>query len=82
MKNEKPLLEKLANLEHKQWMKWSKSLIKRLKSESPRIMQRRLIESLEKRWKPNWKSYCKLPEDIKEHDRKWARKVLKILKQR
>lgn len=61
------LLEKLAELEHVQWMAWSQNLAK----------EETLSKSRMKRWSQLWKPYAELLEDEKEHDRNWARKVLK-----
>jgi len=60
------LLEELAEIEHDQWIKWSKSI-----SESENISPERI-----ERWKKFWCPYDELDEEIKEHDRVWARKVL------
>lgn len=63
----KDLLERLAELEHEQWMEWSKTVAPEVSS------QRR------ERWQKYWKPYSELPEEVKEQDRVWARKVLKVL---
>ena len=70
-KQKTELIEKLANLEHKQWIKWSKALVQ---------MKQVPIER-ELRWKKLWIPYSALSEELKEQDRVWARKVLKILKE-
>jgi len=59
-----PLLERIARLEHEQWMAWSKDVASEVNPE------RRA------RWQKYWVPYEDLPEDIKELDRVWARKVL------
>jgi hypothetical protein len=65
------LLEKLAALEHRQWVLWSKELV--LSGET--ISQKRLS-----RWKRLWITpYSDLPEDMKEQDRVWARIALEII---
>ncbi len=61
------LLEKLAEIEHEQWVEWSKSI-------APEVDEDRRV-----RWKNLWVPYSELSEDMKEEDRKYARKVLKIL---
>lgn len=67
---ENKLKEDLANLEHEQWMKWAKNI---LKSED-------ISEDRAKRWKEEcFKPYSKLTEEMKDFDREWADKVLKIL---
>lgn len=64
------LLEKLAELEHDQWVEWSKALVQ---------TEKRLSFSRIERWKKLWKPYAELTEAEKESDRKYAAKVLKIL---
>jgi len=68
-KIEEKLLEELSELEHKQWMKWAKTILK----------EEDISEERGKRWKKDFKDYKDLPEDVKEFDREWARKVIKIL---
>jgi len=63
------LLEGLAELEHKQWMYWSKDLVK----------QKLVPNETIKRWNKMWIPYKDLPEDIKEEDRKFAYKALKLV---
>lgn len=72
MINKKELLEKLAELEHKQWITWSHTLAI---AEQKNISKRRL-----KKWSKLWKPYSKLSEKQKEQDRIWAREVIKLLK--
>ena len=67
MKDE--LIEKLAELEHIQWEYWSQNI-----AETEKISPERL-----ERWKQCWKSYNQLDEKTKEQDRKWAKKVIKII---
>jgi hypothetical protein len=69
---ERELLEELAALEHRQWIHWTQGLKQR----------EDLPEHLTARWAKNWKPYDELDEETKEHDRKWARKVLDILDDR
>ncbi|MEO0604980.1 MAG: hypothetical protein AAF211_26350 [Myxococcota bacterium] len=59
-----PLLERVARVEHEQWMAWSKSVADEVSPE------RRA------RWQKLWVPYEDLPEDMKELDRRWARRVL------
>ena len=63
------LLEKLAELEHEQWVKWSTTI-----AEKEEISKERL-----ERWKKFWIPYSELDEETKEYDRKWARKIIEIL---
>jgi len=65
---EKELLEKLAELEHEQWQTWRKTIEWRFRRCVPQNEYTNI-------------SYNKLPEKIKEQDRKWARLILKILNQ-
>lgn len=67
----KPLsLEKLAELEHEQWVEWSKNIAK-----TEHISKKRL-----QRWDKLWVDYWGLTEKEKEQDRKYARKVLSHIK--
>ena len=68
-KKKDKLLEEISELEHKQWMEWAKTILK----------EEDISEEREKRWKKDFKDYKDLPEDVKEFDREWARKVIKIL---
>ena len=63
----KQILEKLAALEHKQWVHWSRAVAHEVSPE------RRA------RWEKYWVPYEELPEDVKEADREWARKVLQLI---
>lgn len=62
-------IELLAEQEHLQWLEWSKAL-----AETENLSPERLA-----RWKKMWKPYAKLTEAEKEQDRKYARKILKII---
>ncbi|AYK07748.1 hypothetical protein [Brevibacillus laterosporus] len=63
----KEIIEKLADLEHEQWVKWSKSV-------APEVsLERR------ERWQAYWIPYSDLSEEVKEQDRIWARKVLEVI---
>ena len=64
------IIEKLAELEHDQWMSWAKSIM-----QSENISQSRCD-----RWNSLMIPYADLSEEMKEHDRVWARKVLCLLK--
>lgn len=63
------LVERLADLEHEQWMYWSKSI-----AEKQNISEEKLQS-----WRKLWIPYGDLSEEDKEHDRKWARKALGIV---
>jgi len=69
--SDEEVLEHLAELEHEQWMAWAKSLYA---SEPLLSTERR------ERWHDCFIPYAELSEEMKEHDRVWARKVLAILK--
>jgi len=61
-------LEKLADLEHKQWVHWTKYMLENLTKENIARWKRQINTS-----------YFKLSEKEKESDRVWARKVIKII---
>ena len=64
------LLEKLAELEHLQWCEWSKSIAKTAWVPKVKLKQ----------WEEYWRvPYKDLPEEVKELDRAWARKVLEVI---
>ena len=68
MKENKKLLDLLANLEHEQWSHWTDYFYKNDTSKN------------RDRWNKQMKtSYYNLSEKEKEEDRKWARKVLMII---
>lgn len=66
---ESQLIEKLAALEHEQWTAWSRDLASKEKLSETRIA----------RWAGLWVPYEQLSEEMKEHDRKWARMALDIV---
>ena len=61
------LLERLAELEHEQWVAWSRAVAAEVSTERRR------------RWQECWVPYAELPEEVKELDRAWARRVLATL---
>ena len=65
------LVEKLADLEHEQWMKWSDDISKKEK----------LTEERYWRWRRLWVPYEELTEEQKDQDRVWARKVLQLFEE-
>lgn len=82
--------EKLADLEHRQWCDWSKSVYESMKKlidlidiekldESDRDFVESQIRRIE-RWRSYWVDYDALDEDVKEQDRIYARKVIGELK--
>lgn len=65
------ILEKLAELEHEQWSHMAKTFLRVGNKPENRERWARQIRS----------PYSKLSEEEKEHDRKWARKVIAVLKE-
>lgn len=65
---EEELIERLAELEHKQWAHWTMYMLNNLTQENLKRWERQ-IET----------SYKDLSEKEKESDRVWARKVLEVL---
>lgn len=63
------LLEDLAAIEHDQWCGWSRSL-----ANSEQISDERLD-----RWRDYWVPYDELDDDVQDHDRVWARKVIETV---
>lgn len=63
------MVKELAELEHEQWVSWSKSIAKTENLSALRV----------ERWRKLWKPYSQLSEEEKEQDRKWARKVQPLL---
>ena len=61
------VLERLAEVEHEQWMAWSQSVAEDVSAER------------RQRWQMCWVPYNDLPEEMKELDRLWARKMLEAL---
>lgn len=65
------LLEKIASIEHQQWISWSKALA---------LTEENLSKERRDRWRRLWRTrYPDLPEEMKEQDRVWARKVLEVI---
>jgi Zn ribbon nucleic-acid-binding protein len=62
------VVERVAEVEHEQWMAWSKNVAGEVSDE------RRA------RWAKYWVPYKDLPDDVKELDREWARKALRAAK--
>lgn len=81
-----PLRESLAALEHDQWMEWSRGVAEDLANIEHAIKHEdhpgalKLIDRRLRRWASYWVSYDALREDIKNHDRKWADKVMETMK--
>lgn len=62
--------EVLAEIEHEQWIAWSKNIAET----EPDLNPDRLI-----RWSTLWRPYSELTEAEKDQDREWADKVLSAL---
>lgn len=58
--------EDLAAIEHEQWMAWASTI-----AMNEAISPERLA-----RWEKSMVPYADLPDEVKEQDREWARKVL------
>lgn len=69
MCDDSTLLEKLAELEHKQWWAWATTVAN----------QEQISDARYERWKQCFIDYSKLTEENKEHNRKWARQALEIV---
>jgi len=65
------LIEKLAAVEHEQWKEWATDLMEK----EPGISEKRT-----ERWRTYMGGYESLPNEVKELDREYARKVLDIFK--
>jgi hypothetical protein len=61
------LRERLAALEHMQWMKWARSVYYQVRPDT------------QNRWAKYFVPYEELTEEVKDYDRKWADRVLEIL---
>jgi hypothetical protein len=74
-------IEAIAELEHEQWLVWTRSVDKELKRIAYLINQRKVIEAeevlydLRNKWYKNWRPYKELDEKTKDLDRFWAKKV-------
>lgn len=64
-------LEELASIEHDQWMEWAKDIL-----EKEDISEERAT-----RWKALFVPYEELSDEMKELDRKYARKTMDAMKE-
>lgn len=64
-----PRIEALAELEHDQWVMWSKDIAAKEQLSPERLA----------RWESLWVPYGELSEEMKEQDRIWARKSIAAL---
>jgi hypothetical protein len=68
IKEHRLLIEKLADLEHRQWIEWTKYMLKNLTDKNI------------SKWKKQIKTkYQDLPDNEKWSDRRWATKVIKLI---
>jgi hypothetical protein len=63
------LIEALAEIEHEQWIHWS------------RAVAGKVPEATRAGWQRSWVDYHELTDDVKEADRLWARRVIAVLRQ-
>ena len=75
------IVEKLADLEHEQWMHWSKSITEQLLKDDMGYNIRSRMLKKHQSWLENWKPYDELSEEVKELDREWAYRVWSILEE-
>ena len=68
--SERDAVERVAEVEHAQWMAWSKAVAHEVSPE------RRA------RWERYWVPYKDLPEEVKELDRAWARRAIEAARRR
>lgn len=68
--SERKAVERVAEVEHAQWMAWSQQV-------APEVSPERRA-----RWRKYWVPYKDLPEEIKELDRVWARKAIEAARRR
>ena len=71
------LREKLADLEHRQWIYWTKKVMENTKTDS--VEGQFVLEAIYKNWRKNHIPYSELTEEMKDYDREWADKVLELL---
>ncbi len=64
------LIEALAEIEHEQWLHWS------------RAVAAEVAPVTRDKWQRSWLNYAELSDDLKEEDRVWARRVVTLLRQR
>jgi hypothetical protein len=72
MVKDRTLLEKLAALEHAQWIAWATTILD----------QENISEERASRWAKYFVPYEELDEATKEFDREWARKAIDIINER
>lgn len=79
--SESHLLEELSDLEHEQWIQWSKTVFDRLQMYANQGKDiNEVINLLRLRWYSSWVPYKQLDWETKEYDREWSRQVLGIIR--
>mgnify|MGYP001558897930 CR=1 FL=1 len=85
--DDKVLIEKLSDLEHRQWVEWSYSVAEFLQNEINKCKDLtdyvdcyKLIMKKIKYWKTLWVPYSELNKINKDKNREWADKVLEIIR--
>jgi len=68
VKGKKPQLERIADQVHRIWVEWTKQVSRRVKP------------VWRERWRRLWIEYDRLPESEKDKDRKFARKIQRVVK--
>jgi len=68
--SERKAVERVAEVEHAQWVAWSREV-------APEVSPERRA-----RWAKYWIPYKDLPEEVKELDRQWARKAIEAARRR
>ena len=69
MSQSNELLEKLAAIEHQQWMQWSQNVADAV-----------IDEERTERWRRLWIPYDQLSEEMKEQDRTFAKAIMVLLR--
>ena len=64
------LIEALAAIEHEQWIHWSHAAATDVSAMTWT------------KWQSSWVKFDELPDNLKEADRVWARKVMSLLRER
>jgi hypothetical protein len=64
------LIEALAAIEHEQWLHWSRATASDVSA------------ATRAKWQTSWVKYDEMPDNLKEVDRVWARKVVGLLRER
>ena len=81
--------EKMAEIEHEQWMQWAKALLPELKELTKHHLPYgderetgncacKTCQRIERWERECFKPYNELSEEMKNHDRKWADKILAL----